>query len=156
VNGAFPCPSGLTDTGDGLGCLACRADADCASPNPCATNTCQVGTCSSTALCAKELCAQTVEGAFVCLAGGGTCPAHLLCATTADCSVHAAGRTCAGGRCLGFCTTDADCASIYGPTTLAVCGAGGYCVDCPAGEARIVYDVSVVPCVDGRVCQPIA
>jgi hypothetical protein len=35
VAGVCPCPRGQTDTGDGLGCLACRSDADCPAPAIC-------------------------------------------------------------------------------------------------------------------------
>jgi hypothetical protein len=179
-----PCPPGLTDTGDGLGCLACRA-ADCpagplnttptcadgACTYPCATgyHTCG-GACVSDAdpnTCGDRCtpcpdggaCAQTVEGEYVCLpVGGDVCPPHIACSGDPECGT---GLSCVNGRCQRACATDADCDAYFLPYGIqTICGSNSYCVaceetsDCPAGQACLVFDISQILCVDGRICVP--
>src|SRR5262245_19984952 len=52
VRGACPCPAGRTDTGDGRGCLACHAAAECGTDDACASYACVAGACAKT----KRVC----------------------------------------------------------------------------------------------------
>jgi hypothetical protein len=48
VSSVCPCPTELTDFGDGQGCLACRSDLDCPVSKVCVAYACAAGACLRT------------------------------------------------------------------------------------------------------------
>jgi hypothetical protein len=133
VDGACPCPRGQIDTGDGLGCLACRWNDDCTAPQTCggggtvnvcgctpeaASTTCQ-GTCGTQA----NNCGRSVDCGPCCIADGGDCLTDVAC-----CSF-----VCESGVCIDCRTNGGSCA-INAQCCSDICTAG-FC-----GECRINSD----------------
>jgi hypothetical protein len=70
AGGTCPCPRGQIDTGDGQGCLACRGDADCPSPQVCLAGAC--GCEAPRVLLANGSCAYpcTIDDECAAICGG--------------------------------------------------------------------------------------
>jgi hypothetical protein len=126
VGGVCPCPRGQTDTGDGQGCLACRADSDCPGfGDPCLTVACAAGACTSAP--ANE---------------GGVCPG----------GVCTGGACCLGLPLQAACTPGSPdpCCGAAG------CAFVNFCInedfsEQPAGD-YCCLDVGEGPCTDTCQC----
>jgi hypothetical protein len=144
VGGACPCPAGLTDTGDGLGCLACRVDADCLpTGDPCQAAHCVAGACR----------AAPVPGGAACVGTDGVCCTGTCCPAACDCLTSFNGTFCYSGRSplQNFCTDDEDC-PIAGSVCQNVGGPFGVCraVDC-VGNPGVCPPGS--QCTGGQSCR---
>jgi hypothetical protein len=107
VGGVCPCSRGQTDTGDGRGCLACRAAADCANGGFCEAGSCVLRQCLKTSHC--QLCD-----------GDGLC-------TTADTT----GLSCGPGQSIYvFCPVPGT-----GSGEAACCTPGVDCLNDPGGPS---------------------
>jgi hypothetical protein len=143
TNGACPCPAGQTDTGDGLGCLACRADADCEDGNPCTTTACRAGACRKAAVVCPPASDQCLVS--VCRPKAGGCVEEAVADGTACDDGDACTRTdaCRAGVCVGSnpvsCTASDQCHDV------GTCDpATGVCSNPPSANTR--------PCNDGNAC----
>jgi hypothetical protein len=87
VHGACPCPAGLTDTGDGLGCVECHADADCPEQRTGKVEVCRSGSCvrwCDTIGCGDcRNCGMTTDGPLCFDVGVISC--QVPCTSSADC-----------------------------------------------------------------------
>jgi hypothetical protein len=164
VGGTCPCPRGQTDTGDGRGCLACRADGDCPAGDECVSWACGGGTCvKSTTICddGQGLC--TTKGcdpATGCGFAPIDCDDHNAC-TTDSCdpatgclytSVVCEAPTPVCDPALGCvaCLSTLDCAA--GNACVA-----NACVACPAEGYLLVNGgcFQVIPSLDDSgLCNP--
>jgi hypothetical protein len=139
--GICPCPQGQTDTGDGRGCLACRADGDCDVSDGCTDHGCVNGACATT----------TQANGTCCPAGrcqGGACAS--IVATLTEC----------GGRC--DCSAP-ECPGTPVPATLEVCGIEvtcPSCADCAAlgcpGGSRTFFGPAAYCVAAGGFVIPVA
>jgi hypothetical protein len=107
VGRVCPCPRGQTDTGDGQGCLACRADEDCPP----------TGDSELIAICAASACATCVPVTPAFSSFIGQCAADAECCAGASCCVTSEGSSCrdlATDRsfCGTSCATAVNCGNF--------------------------------------------